>query len=267
MDSILALLDRARFDWIPVRTGESGDLVYRRSDGLAYAKIAGADRLADLAGERDRLMWLAGRGIACPEIIDWRETDAAACLVMTALPGVPAVELSGPDLLAAWPSMARQLAALHALPAHQCPFDRGLSLMHGRAVDVVSRHAVNPDFLPDEDKDKPAPMLLQRIERELATRLEQEVADGVVCHGDPCMPNFMIDPKSLRSTGMIDLGRLGRADRYADLALMIANAEENWTSADQARRSFAILFDILGVAEPDRERLAFYLRLDPLTWG
>ncbi|WP_436977121.1 phosphotransferase, partial [Shigella flexneri] len=30
----------------------------------------------------------------------------------------------------------------------------------------------------------------------------------VVCHGDPCMPNFMVDPKTLQCTGLIDLGRL-----------------------------------------------------------
>ena len=73
------------------------------------------------------------------------------------------------------------------------------------------------------------------------------------------MPNFMVDPKTLQCTGLIDLGRLGTADRYADLALMIANAEENWAAPDEA--------DVLGIEAPDRERLAFYLRLDPLTWG
>ncbi|EFD4948213.1 TPA: APH(3'') family aminoglycoside O-phosphotransferase, partial [Acinetobacter baumannii] len=26
-------------------------------------------------------------------------------------------------------------------------------------------------------------------------------------------------------------------------------------------------FNVLGIEAPDRERLAFYLRLDPLTWG
>lgn len=86
-------------------------------------------------------------------------------------------------------------------------------------------------------------------------------------HGDPCMPNFMVDPKTLQCTGLIDLGRLGTADRYADLALMIANAEENWAAPDEAERAFAVLFNVLGIEAPDRERLAFYLRLDPLTWG
>lgn len=262
-----ALLDRSRCDWVPVRTGESGDLVYRRDDGLAYAKIASAGRVADLAGERERLAWLHGRGVACPEVLDWREADEGACLVMTAIAGVPAVDLPGGDLLKAWPSMARQLGALHALPADECPFDRSLSLMFERAVDVVSRNAVNPDFLPDEDKDKPQCELLAHVERDLPLRLDQEAARKVVCHGDPCMPNFMVEPQSLQCTGLIDVGRLGKADLYADLSLMVANAQEHWTGRDQSERAFTILFETLGIPAPDRECLAFYLRLDPLTWG
>ncbi|ESG38400.1 StrA aminoglycoside phosphotransferase [Salmonella enterica subsp. enterica serovar Senftenberg str. 423984-2] len=38
---------------------------------------------------------------------------------------------------------------------------------------------------------------------------------------------------------MIDLGRLGTADRYADLALMIANAEENWAAPEGRQRGRA----------------------------
>ncbi len=52
--------------------------------------------------------------------------------------------------------------------------------MFGRAVDVVSRNAVNPDFLPDEDKSTPQLDLLARVERELPVRLDQERTDMVV---------------------------------------------------------------------------------------
>ncbi|WP_349959023.1 APH(3'') family aminoglycoside O-phosphotransferase [Rhizobium sp. ZPR3] len=250
-----------------VKTGESGDLVYRREDGLAYAKVASSARSADLAGERDRLLWLQGRGIAGPEVIDWREVEDGACLIMTAIPGVPTVDLDGDALLKAWPSMARQLKSLHELPSDQCPFDRSLSLMFARAADVVSRDAVNPDFLPPEDRGRPARELLDRVERGLPARLAQEAIDRVLCHGDACMPNFMVDPHSLRCTGLIDLGRVGKADRYVDLSLMIANAEESWTMLEQGQRAFSILFETLEIEEPDHGRLAFYLRLDPLTWG
>ncbi len=86
-------------------------------------------------------------------------------------------------------------------------------------------------------------------------RLDQERTDMVVCHGDPCMPNFMVDPKTLQCTGLIDLGRLGTADRYADLALMIANAEENWAAPDEAERAFAVLFNVLGIEAPTANAL------------
>jgi streptomycin 3"-kinase len=267
MDWHGALLGLSQSSWLPVRRGESGDWVYRRHDGLAYAKLASTTRAADLAGERDRLAWLHGRDIACPEIVDWRETEDGACLVMTALAGIPAVELPGTDLLKAWPSMARNLEAIHRLPVDQCPFDRSLASMFQRAVDVVSRGTVNPDFLPDADKNRPGAELLARVEREMPARIRQEVADRVVCHGDPCLPNFMVDPDSFECTGMIDFGRLGTADRYADFALMIANAGENWTTAEPSGDAFDGLFASLAIATPDRDRLAFYLRLDPLTWG
>lgn len=146
--------------------------------------------------------------MACPEVINWQEEQEGACLVITAIPGVPAADLSGADLLKAWPSMGQQLGAVHSLSVDQCPFERRLSRMFGRAVDVVSRNAVNPDFLPDEDKSTPQLDLLARVERELPVRLDQERTDMVVCHGDPCMPNFMVDPKTLQCTGLIDLGRL-----------------------------------------------------------
>ncbi|WP_188991812.1 APH(3'') family aminoglycoside O-phosphotransferase [Paenibacillus nasutitermitis] len=260
------LLKRSH-EWEPVPFGESGDFVYRRNDNLAYAKITPPAGVADLAGERDRLLWLRGRSVACPEVVEWNEGEEGACLVMTAIPGVSAANLSGADLLDAWPSMVQQLAILHRLSVDQCPFERSLSQMFGRAVDVVSRGAVNSEFLPDEDKYTPQDELLARVKRELPVRLDQERTDLVVCHGDPCIPNFMIDPDSLQCTGLIDMGRLGTADRYADLALMVANAGESWTEPEEADRAFAVLFKILEINTPDHERLDFYLRLDPLTWG
>ncbi|MBR0652804.1 APH(3'') family aminoglycoside O-phosphotransferase [Roseomonas terrae] len=267
MDGLAAMLERSGQAWLPVRSGESGARIFRRTDGFAHAKAVPPDRADELAGERDRLAWLGGRGIRAPEVVGWRETEHGAWLEMTTIPGVPVAALGGEALLAAWPIMLEQLASLHALPVDECPFDRGLARMAERAADVVKRQAVNPDFLPDEDRAIPAERLLARIEAELPARLEQEALDRVVCHGDPCLPNLMIDPATSRCTGVIDLGRLGRADRHADLALLLANAGESWTSPEQASRAFDLLSSAPGIGPPDRERLAFYLRLDPLTWG
>ncbi|MGE0211556.1 MAG: APH(3'') family aminoglycoside O-phosphotransferase [Parvibaculaceae bacterium] len=254
-------------NWTPVVSGESGDRVYRRADGGAYAKIAAGPRAALLEGERHRIAWLSDRGIAAPRVLDWTASDGESCLVMSVLPGVPASTLPVADLERAWSSIAACLRELHKLPTADCPFDRGLARMFAWAEDVVSRAAVNPDFLDPADRNVPSRQLLDALRPTLARRLVQESADRVVCHGDACLPNFMVDPDTLRCTGMIDLGRLGAADPYADLSLLLANARESWSSPEQTRDARERLFACHGIDVPDEGRLDFYLRLDPLTWG
>ena len=55
---------------------------------------------------------------------------------------------------------------------------------------------------------------------------DARAADLVVCHGDACLPNFLADPDSLQVTGMIDVGRLGVADRHLDLALAVRSMSD-----------------------------------------
>ncbi|MCF3933239.1 aminoglycoside 3'-phosphotransferase [Acuticoccus sp. M5D2P5] len=255
-----------RTGWVPVRTGESGDAVYRSGDGAAaYAKIAAPGRERDLQCERDRLLWLEGRGIPCPHVLEWHEDEA--CLVTAAVPGIPASDLPAEGLFAAWPSMVEMLAALHRLDPRACRFERRLEAMLTRARDVVARDAVNPDFLSDADRLLPPASLLARLEGAVPSLQALEVRDRVVCHGDATMANLMVDPETLRCTGFIDLGRLGVVDPYVDIALMLASAGETWTSDAQADAAFGALFRGLGIDHPDSDRAAFYLQLDPLTWG
>jgi streptomycin 3"-kinase len=220
-----------------------------------------------LDGERHRVEWLSATGLPTPRVLDWIQSDCGACLVTSPLHGMPASSLSSAQLQKAWPSLARQLKAVHDLPVDGCPFDRRLSAMFAQAADVVAGGAVNPDFLAPAHRSIPPIMLLDSVRAELPLRLAQEFRDLVVCHGDACLPNFIVDPDTLRCTGMLDLGRLGLADRYADLALITANARESWSTEESAMAGDAELFAIHGIATPDRDRLDFYLRLDPLTWG
>jgi streptomycin 3"-kinase len=256
-------------EWLPVNLGESGDSVYRRSDGVAFAKVSvsGSDGVESLAGERLRTEWLAPFDLGSAKVLDWHASQEGACLVMSAVPGVPASELPAEQLLQAWPSMAHRLRLLHEIPAASCPFARALSTMFERACDVVARNAVNKEFLDPEQQDIPPPLLLDALRVQLPLRLAQEARDRVVCHGDACMPNFMVDPRTLRCTGLIDLGRLGTADRYVDLSLFLANARDSWRGPDDELAARKSLFDTLEIGEPDDGRLDFYLGLDPLTWG
>ncbi|QVQ52864.1 APH(3'') family aminoglycoside O-phosphotransferase [Spiractinospora alimapuensis] len=252
--------------WEPVDHGESGASVVRSTDGQAFAKCVPAARSASLAEERDRTEWLHRQGIPAPRVLDWWADSDTACLVLGAVPGVPASGLTASRLSSAWSSITEAVVHLHSVPLGDCPLSRDLASMFAAAHDVVARGAVNPDFLPEEDRATPPGELLARLTPQRGERARQEVAEAVVCHGDLCLPNILVDPETHRVTGFVDLGRLGRADPYADLALLLTNARETWPDerdAQSADRAFARGYGI----DLDHERLGFYLALDPLTWG
>ncbi|MET9605259.1 APH(3'') family aminoglycoside O-phosphotransferase [Streptomyces sp. NPDC006512] len=260
------LPDGGKGGWLPVSTGESGAAVFRSADGTRYAKCVVATDAGDLEAERDRVAWLGDQGIPGPRVLDWRSGDAGACLVTGAVSGVPADQVAAADLRASWGRVTDAVRALHALPVQRCPFRRDVAGMVATAREVVSRGAVNPEFLPVEQQHTPAAELLARLVPQVARRREQEAADTVVCHGDLCLPNILLDPRTLDVSGFVDLGRLGLADRHADLALLLTSARETWPDEERARaadREFAE-----GYGSPlDHDRLRFYLHLDPLTWG
>lgn len=79
----------------------------------------------------------------------------------------------------------------------------------------------------------------------------------VVCHGDACAPNtLMADDGTF--AGHVDLGDLGIADRWADLA--IATLSLDWNFPTDGPGEFEeVLLEAYGV-DADAERIAFYRR-------
>ncbi|MFE2094685.1 APH(3'') family aminoglycoside O-phosphotransferase [Streptomyces sp. NPDC059460] len=253
-------------DWLRVTAGESGACVFRSADATRYAKCVTAADAVDLRAERDRIAWLGRQCVPGPQVLDWYSGDAGACLVTSAVSGIPADQVPAEDLCASWEHIADAVRRLHEVPVSECPFRQGLDSMVAVARDVVARDAVNPEFLPVEQQHTPAAELLARLAREVPRRRDQEVADTVVCHGDLCLPNIVLDPRTLEVSGFIDLGRLGLADRHADLALLLASARETWADEERARTADMAFAKRYGIALDD-ERLRFYRHLDPLTWG
>jgi len=82
---------------------------------------------------------------------------------------------------------------------------------------------------------------------------QPDVDRSVVCHGDACAPNTLIDDEG-RPCGHVDLGELGVADRWADLA--VAEWSLRYNYGGDWRDEF---FDAYGVA-PDQDRMDHYLR-------
>lgn len=76
----------------------------------------------------------------------------------------------------------------------------------------------------------------------------------MVCHDDACVPNTLLaDDGSY--VGTVDLGSLGTADRWADLAVAIFSLGRDFPGAWTAE-----LFDAYGI-DADQTRLQYYRRL------
>jgi kanamycin kinase len=84
-----------------------------------------------------------------------------------------------------------------------------------------------------------------------------EPGPEVVCHGDYCLPNaFLADG---RVSGYLDLGRVGIADRWWDIAIGAWSCEWNL-----GQGSGELFFSAYGVAI-DEERVAWYRLLYDLS--
>jgi len=250
--------------WQEVRDGESRARVLMRADGLQYAKLVARECTAELLAERDRCAWAHAHGIPGPTVLTWHANESGARLVTSAVPGVPAHQIDAERAPTLWPNIIDAVGELHGKDVADCPFDRGTERMLTLASDVVAREAVDPSFLRPEQRTSTPRELLDDLERQHPLRRLQEQSDRVVCHGDLCLPNIMVDPVTLDVLGFVDLGRLGVADRHADLSLLLANAGDTWPGHSQALTEMLMA----RYGRPvDVDRLEFHLHLDPLTWG
>ncbi|MGH8894746.1 MAG: phosphotransferase [Actinomycetes bacterium] len=84
---------------------------------------------------------------------------------------------------------------------------------------------------------------------------------------DACLPNLLIDPETLDCVGVVDLGRLGVADRYLDLSLLTLTIGGAGTYPQFTASDAGTFLRAYGVDDPDQDRLAFYHVLDALSWG
>ena len=143
-------------------------------------------------------------------------------------------------------TLARGLAVFHGAPVGECPFDFGLDAALALAARRLEEGRIVParDFHP-EHAHLSAEEAVRMLER---TRPPAE--DPVVCHGDYCAPNILIEDGA--PVGFVDLGELGVADRWWDLA--VATWSVTWNFGDGLEEVFLEEYGV----ELDPARLAFY---------
>lgn len=213
----------------PVWLNGIGGLTFRTDDGR-YIKWGPLDLEASLRDEAERMRW-ARRWITAPEVLAQGQDDTQEWLVTVALDAWSAVDPRwAADPQTSVRGVGEGLRALHdALPVEECPWQWSVA---ERLANAAARDVVVPDDLHD------AP----------------PIDKLVVCHGDACMPNTLLDDAG-RPVGFVDLAALGTADRWADIA--VASMSTAWNFGPGWEDT---LIEAYGI-EPDRERLAYYRRL------
>ena len=225
-----------------------GGLTYElRGDGRhLFVKWIPRASGIDAAAEVERLRW-ARRYIEVPEIVARGADEDGAWIVTRALPGWSAVAdrwVADPETAVV--AIGRGLRALHdELPVDDCPFSWRAEDRVIEARDRAERGALDPGDWHVEHVGLGIAEALQILER------IPPVDHVVVCHGDACAPNTPIDERG-ECCGHTDLGCLGVADRWADIAIA------SWSTAWNYGEGFEeLLLAAYGVA-PDPERTAYY---------
>ncbi|MEU5643225.1 aminoglycoside 3'-phosphotransferase [Streptomyces milbemycinicus] len=216
----------------PVWLNELGGLTFQLGSGddRLFAKWDPKGSGADLEVEATRLRW-AGRYTPVSQVLDLGADEDGTWMITRGLPGESAVSPRWKaDPRTAVRALGTALRALHErLPVDDCPFSWSVD----HRLDVARRAGA------EVPADLPAPPPIGRL---------------VVCHGDPCAPNTLLNPDGTWS-GHVDMGALGLADRWADLAVATWSTEWNYGPGWDDT-----LLDGYGIS-PDPERIDFYRRL------
>lgn len=231
-----------------------GGLTFRIEDAdgvpVEYVKWAPAGSGLDLAKEAGRLRWAAAR-TTVPRVVDLLgDDDGSTCLITAPIAGDSAVApmwLAQPER--AVTAIGRGLRQLHdVLDPADCPFSWSVE---DRLRDVRRLVADGTRAEPSGWNEDHQHLALDDVLGVLAS--PPPVDRLVVCHGDACAPNTLVAPDG-SVAGHVDLGSLGVADRWADLA--IATWSTGWNYGPGWED---VLLDAYGIAsDPDRTR---YYRL------
>lgn len=254
-----------RWEQAWVRGGAQGWRLRTDAGGVRHAKHGPLDGVDGLTGEVARLRWAAGRAPVPSVVVAPGDTGSGAAattgwLLTDAPPGVPADDPqhrmgSVEALLAA---LGAGLRRLHdTLPVDRCPFSAGLGTTLGRADQRLAEGDIDPDRLRGAYRHRTAAQLVDHLHATVPTEPEP---DRVVAHGDPCLSNLLVDPRSGLLSGVVGLGRLGVSDRYRDLAVVVRSLVD-----DLGPEVVWRFLDAYGVPHPDPARLEFYVLLDDLA--
>lgn len=245
--------------WQIVETQAVFRLTHPDGGSARFLKLATGRPAVPLGDEVDRLRW-AGEHVPVPRVVEHGRAESATVaepaewVVTAALDGADATDPRWrTDTARLVRALAVGLRRFHeALPVERCPFDSRLDVLLDQVGRRVIQSRIDPaGFHPEHRHHSPVSALAH------LRSIRPEETELVVCHGDYCVPNALLVDWEV--TGYVDLGELGVADRWWDLAT--ATWSLHWNLGHGWEAVFLAAYGV----DPDPQRSRFYRLLYDLV--
>lgn len=239
--------------------GESPAEVYRLVGEAETLYLKITDRrykgtTYDVEREKDMMLWLNGK-LPVPEVLHFERYGDRNFLLMSEAAGVLCSEeyklSKNPRKIVEL--YAECLKRFHAIDISGCPYNSNADSRLTELDYLLSNNLADID--PDNwEEDTPF-----RDPQELYDFLKanKPTEELVFSHGDLTDSNILTKNGGL--SGLIDLGRSGKADRWYDIAFCVNSIRKDLGG----QKYVDLLFDCLGI-EPDWDKIRYYILLDEL---
>lgn len=239
--------------------GKSGSSVMMFADKVLKVQA----ETDETKSEREMLKWLEGK-LPVPRILGEYCAGDMSYLLMSKIQGKMTCDeeyMEEPQMLVS--VLAEGLKRLWKVDIMDCPQVWDLDRKLAQAKKAVENGEVDVEDAEPETFGPNGFKNPQELWAWLdANRPAEEL---VLTHGDYCLPNIFAQAGKL--SGYIDLGRMGVADKWQDIAICYRSLKHNFNGKYAAKvyEDFNpyILFDALGI-EPDWEKIRYYILLDEL---
>lgn len=209
------------------------------------------------------MKWLQGK-LPVPKVLAFERDKEKNYLLMTKMLG----EMSCVDRYMKYPeqltdSLVEGLQMLWKIDISSCPYtwhlEEKLKLAkYNVENNLVDLDHVEPSTFGENGFENPE-HLLEWLSK---NKPEEEL---VLSHGDFCLPNIFLTNGKI--SGYIDLGRMGIADKWQDIALcyrsLVHNFDGKFNGKQYVGFNHHLLFEKLGL-EPNWDKIRYYILLDEL---
>ena len=209
------------------------------------------------------MSWEAVKGLV-PKVLAYEVVGSVSYLLMSKMDGKMLCDeeyMNNPQKLVK--IMAEGLKRLWSINVSNCPCDyrlyKKLEMAEYNVENgLVDMDNIQPDTYGEEGFANPKELLKWLYDNQP----EEEIT---LTHGDYCLPNIFGQDEEFK--GFIDVGKMGKADKWQDIAIgyrTLKNKIKGAYVGDMYEKFDPnMLFEELGI-EPDWEKIRYYILMDEL---